>query len=1269
MYIYRERFYQVKKIKRLPSWFTYKSTMAAYRLPSTCFLSFVLWVLVSIGSLEAQKDCTGVECPLLENCIEEVLESDACCASCLQQGCTCEGYQYYDCIDAGFRNGKVPEGESYFVDFGSTECSCPAGGGKISCHFIPCPELPQNCIEVLELADGCPECARIGCLHVSQKYEAGHTFHMPPCKICHCPNTGGDLMCYPLPDCDPDTYIDSVNPTAIEGIEPERHYDDTYSYDQEAPDGNKLLKQTYINHKDLKIPYQTGNVRQDKNEDFPYQTGNVHQDKNEDFAYQTGNVHQDKNEDFPYQTGNVHQDKNEDYDYTESYIALPAFFNSVLPTKQTVLSVFHLEPTQQPFTTTEAESEGGQEMNEVEQITTKEPEPQEVMEAATLVENVQDHKKGKEKGEPIVEDMQTEEERAASEHRTDQNTTIPSTGEPENIQFDVKRENGIPLVAQKEEKIEHEEQDESKDLHNEAVFPTIRFSLTSPPPLAFKEDNDQVPRKQPQTLYHYHPEEEDTNSIHIGSRLQVSAKGLIETCCVAGQQWAAENGQCADIPVSDMDTTVCRVAQKQCCVVYLKENSCVAGMIAAKEGEFCVSDDSDTCGTDSYKQCCDCCSLGLKVRSEGQICESYPNLGYLCNQVFLACCGGEDHLVQPTIKAQPTPQPTPEPERVSENKDHKEAFSVNNKEVSSNILPEDDLDECLLYPNELCQHLCINTVGSFECDCLPGYILQPDGQTCLPGEDVEQNLELSAQFTEATPVEAPTLETLAAEEDKCKDNGPCQHQCAQVREEVNCFCFPGYTIMADGVSCEDINECIVDAHNCSRRELCVNTVGSFECISKNAICEKGFILNMHRKCVDINECLTDSHSCKPGERCMNTIGSFTCLKEIVCDPGYEVVDYKCVDINECMSLAEPCKPGYNCINTVGSYNCQRNLIMCNRGYHASSDGTRCIDVDECQTGVHHCGEQQICQNLPGAYRCNCRSGYQYDLFSKTCVDINECWRYPGRLCAHTCENTPGSYRCSCTSGFRLANDKKNCEDINECEKNQCSQECANVYGSYHCYCKQGYQLTEDGHSCKDIDECTQSLGNLCTFRCVNVPGSYQCACPEHGYRMSPNGRTCKDIDECAIGSHNCSSAETCYNIQGGFRCLSFDCPSNYRRVTDMRCERITCIDYVDCQTNPVRITYYQISFPTNIMIPANIFRIGPSPAYPGDNIILTILKGNEENYFNTRKMNHYTGIVYLQRQVGEPKDFLLDVEMKLWRQGTFTTFLAKIYVFITAQAL
>uniref|UniRef100_A0A8D0G5J5 Fibulin-2 n=1 Tax=Sphenodon punctatus TaxID=8508 RepID=A0A8D0G5J5_SPHPU len=1212
------------------------------------------------------QDCTGVECKPLENCIEEVLEPGECCASCMQHGCTCEGYQYYDCVNVGFMNGKVPEGESYFVDFGSTECSCPKGGGKISCQFMLCPELPPNCIDAVLPADGCPQCGRIGCLHEDQKYVAGHTFHMPPCKVCHCPNSGGELMCYQLPDCGAST-SNPQSPTNTEENESERHYDDPYSYDQEAPEGDTTQVQA---------PKRFRNYAAHTEHD------------------------------------SFSQEQSEDYDYFSSSVTPPSLTQTVPHTGEIALTGIPGTPSPQPEISSTTEKQ--EEKRDASTLTT--PKVQVTSNKPTTTSSVPKKQAvvTLEMTKDVVDSERKSKEKQGIRERNEQeeNARIKMK---QNMKKDQKQQRENKSTVLREANITQTHgHNSSPKKHEGKDYPRVKFSPTTSPPIALKEDYSQASEKQSQTLYHYHPKEYvDPNSIHTISRLpEGSTKDLIETCCAAGQQWAIDNGECTEIPISGTDGDICRIAQKQCCVSYLKENSCVAGMIAAKEGDLCGPDEGDTCGGSFYKQCCDCFTLGLRVKSEGQSCESNPNLGYPCNHVMLSCCEGEDHLIPPEIKRHPEPLPTETPEKQIEHH-HNEALSVSSEADLPNTLPGDDLDECLVYPGELCQHLCINTVGSYKCSCFPRFTLQDDGLSCNPGEKNDQGINNRNLYWTSSILSLPFLliyPTLPL----CDHNGPCKHICSIVEGNVVCSCLPGFALVTDGVSCEDLDECLTGAHNCSRRQLCVNTLGSFYCVNHRVICAEGFILNMHRKCVDINECVSEAHTCKRGEHCVNTIGSFTCLQELSCQPGYEFKDGECVDIdecargthsckvnfvcqntkgsfyceskqrcmdgflqdpegncvdiNECTSLSEPCKPGFNCINTVGSYTCQRNFLMCNRGYHSSEDGSKCIDVDECQTGVHRCGEGQICHNLPGAYRCDCKMGYQYDSFSRTCIDINECWNYPGRLCQHTCENSPGSFHCSCSTGFQLAYDGKHCEDVNECDDNSCSQECANVYGSYQCYCRQGYQLTEDGHSCKDIDECTQSAGILCTFRCVNVPGSYQCACPEHGYTMAANGRTCRDIDECAMGTHNCSAAESCYNIQGSFRCLLFECPQNYRKVSDMRCERINCFNYLDCQNTPVRITYYQLNFQTNIVVPAHIFRIGPSPAYAGDNIILTINQGNEESYFSTRKLNSYTGIVYLQRQLKEPKDFLLDVEMKLWRQGTYTTFLAKIYIFITAHA-
>ena len=40
-----------------------------------------------------------------------------------------------------------------------------------------------------------------------------------------------------------------------------------------------------------------------------------------------------------------------------------------------------------------------------------------------------------------------------------------------------------------------------------------------------------------------------------------------------------------------------------------------------------------------------------------------------------------------------------------------------------------DIDECL-EENHSCQHICINTNGSYVCDCNEGYALTSDGRTC-----------------------------------------------------------------------------------------------------------------------------------------------------------------------------------------------------------------------------------------------------------------------------------------------------------------------------------------------------------------------------------------------------------------------------------------------------------------------------------------------------------------------------------------------------------
>uniref|UniRef100_A0A8D0STP1 Fibulin-1 n=1 Tax=Sus scrofa TaxID=9823 RepID=A0A8D0STP1_PIG len=501
--------------------------------------------------------------------------------------------------------------------------------------------------------------------------------------------------------------------------------------------------------------------------------------------------------------------------------------------------------------------------------------------------------------------------------------------------------------------------------------------------------------------------------------------------------------------------------------------------------------------------------------------------------------------------------------------------------------------------------------------------------------------------------------------DRCRGGGPCKQQCRDTGQEVVCSCFVGYQLLPDGVSCEDINECIKGSQNCRLGETCINTVGSFRC-QRDSSCGTGYELTEDNDCKDIDECESGIHNCLPDFICQNTLGSFRCRPKLQCKSGF-IQDAlgNCIDINECLSISAPCPVGQTCINTEGSYTCQKNVPNCGRGYHLNEEGTRCVDVDECSPPAEPCGPGHMCVNSLGSFRCECKAGYYFDGISRTCVDINECRRYPGRLCGHKCENTPGSYYCSCTIGFRLSSDGRSCEDVNECHSSPCSQECANVYGSYQCYCRRGYQLSDvDGTTCEDIDECALPTGgHICSYRCINIPGSFQCSCPSTGYRLAPNGRNCQDIDECVTGIHNCSINETCFNIQGSFRCLAFECPENYRRSADTlrqeKTDTIRCIkscrpNDVTCVLAPVHtISHTVVSLPTfrEFTRPEEIiFLRAVTPAHPANHadIIFDITDGNLRDSFDIikRYMDGMTvGVVRQVRPIVGPFHAVLKLEM------------------------
>ncbi|XP_012673099.2 nephronectin [Clupea harengus] len=137
-----------------------------------------------------------------------------------------------------------------------------------------------------------------------------------------------------------------------------------------------------------------------------------------------------------------------------------------------------------------------------------------------------------------------------------------------------------------------------------------------------------------------------------------------------------------------------------------------------------------------------------------------------------------------------------------------------------------DVNECGIKPRP-CKHRCVNTLGSYKCYCLNGYMMMPDN-TCRSRTCALAN---------------------------------CQYGCEMKKGEVRCLCpSPGLRLGPDQRTCVDVDECATGLAVCPRSRRCVNTFGSYQCT-----CHHGFQL---RYANGRYQCISDRSLCfdTPGSR-------------------------------------------------------------------------------------------------------------------------------------------------------------------------------------------------------------------------------------------------------------------------------------------------------------------------------------------------------------------------------------------------------------------
>ncbi|CAG2200661.1 unnamed protein product [Mytilus edulis] len=598
----------------------------------------------------------------------------------------------------------------------------------------------------------------------------------------------------------------------------------------------------------------------------------------------------------------------------------------------------------------------------------------------------------------------------------------------------------------------------------------------------------------------------------------------IKLCyCQSGYVLLADNQTCTDInECADDSTNLC--TDKSTCsnIAGSFQCSCPIGQFLENDQRTCSNCDQFHWG-DNCNNTCNCGAGAERCdRITGCVCKSGWQ-GTLCDADINECSGG-----------------------------------VNPCDTSSN-------------------QRCVNTPGSFVCQCVTGY----------------QNDTVTGTCTDIN---------------ECANN-PCDQLCTNTVGSYTCSCRTGFTKDAND-KCQDINECDTTLNKCDQN--CLNTPGSYKCS-----CNDGYILSPEdqRTCDIKTEC-TNFNCTAPGTCAVKSDGAEYCT----CPTGYNLtmmadnITGICENIDEC-EPSNPCAdmctdktPGYECSctkngtkldsdeqsctacaegewgqNCVENCTCEtENTNSCNKTDGSCNcktgwKGDNCdTDINECDNATI-CQANSLCENTNGSYVCVCNEGYfnskdvcqvcGSNTFGKDCAQTCSC----DVTNTDSCNNVDGN--CTCKTGWNGATCS---EDVDECTvtpsicNTTSNSECNNLNGTHECNCVTGYQKIADG-SCQECDSanygdscsqaCTCIMANTMDCNNVNV-GSYDCVC-NAGYQKNASN-LCDNINECgSISLNNCTENASCFDTDGSFDCV---CDSGYTGQGDVNCTAVTTVEPDTTQT-------------------------------------------------------------------------------------------------------